>query len=103
VSDNLDPCVSQSARKRQQNNENHANLSFPSNILGSKGFDPIVNSQITPDQKTKKKSSSRDSLYNEAAKVVPYKEKLTFNTSVDDQSIHLSSLPSMSPYERYGT
>jgi serine/threonine protein phosphatase PrpC len=101
VSDNLDPCVSQTARKKSTEIPNEIladnNNRDKSSSSNNNGF------QKSLSQSFKKKSASRESISieNNNNNSIENK-KIPVQISADDQSINLSSLPIMSPYERYG-
>ena len=91
VSDNLDPCVSQTARRKEANEMDNIHDKAR---LGAK----LSRSASQSHKNLNKKSlfiasSTPASAYND--------KKSTITMSMDDQSVNLSSLPSMSPYERY--
>lgn len=92
VSDNLDPCVSQTARKKKQNEND-----IPSEL--SEENNKNSNLYRTLSQKSKKKSDEFDVNSNKSS-TSEYK-KVQLGDSIDDGSINLCSLPSMNPYERY--
>lgn len=107
VSDNLDPCVSQTARKKSTDKIPNEILADNNNRVKSTNTSNDSNNsnsslQRSLSYKFKKKCASRESICIENKNNSIDNKKFPLNTSNDDQSINLSSLPVMSPYERYG-
>ena len=92
VSDNLDPIVSQTARRRPQNENELPNIPIAQNVStrGAK-----LNRSQSQSQKNLNKNCA------ELTKEQMEGERRLGMKSADDQTINLSSLPEMSPYERY--
>jgi serine/threonine protein phosphatase PrpC len=91
ISDNLDPIVSQTARRKENNEAEIADILSASTAQQLK----------KPSSKLNRSSSLKNKIRNEnftSSQENDNKKMLEFQ---DDQTIHLSSLPQMTPYERY--
>jgi serine/threonine protein phosphatase PrpC len=106
VSDNLDPIVSQTARRQSQQPECEPSIkqngTFNQQQNGKQVIKLNGNNKKIENGGMKKSPSFSSSSVSNSDKLTGSKTSSSSSaTTHDDQAINLSSLPEMSPYERY--